>query len=1489
MKQISKSCLISGIFIFLLIKSNLCQPTIYDSNLGIYQCENKSLVINQYLCSPYNNCQNSQFYSLFNSNCMIYCEKGVIAKDEASCSSSQICIDGYQWSSNNLCEKQQKCNQGIINSDLNLYQCLDCSLVIDIRFCNLNCQNLQFYSQSTSKCMTYCGNGFIEYMNCNSNYNLCIDGFIFSKDDNKCIKVKSCQQQIFDKSLNLFLCSNCGLASDIVYCFKGCSAGYFSQTQGCMQYCRNGLIAKDQFSCQTSNNCIDGFQWSQQDSICKKCNYSLIDKDFNLYQCPNCSITSNIKLCSNFCGKFQYYSKQNQCLLYCGNGELSNVADQCLSNFKFCVDGFFKSNLDNKCKRCGDQSTFDSYFNLYTCLNCSFVSNIQDCKNSCQQSEYFSQSLGCRYYCGNGLITYGGQQNCNSATNSCIDGFYFNYQTGKCQKSCVQNIFDSRLNIYQCSNCSLVTNTQYCSNTMNCQNQYFYNINSNKCMFYCGNGLIAQDQASCNNSSTCVDGLWLSIDDNKCKKCDGYILDANLNLFLCQNCGLTTDTKLCVCGSSFYYSLLISKCMAYCGNGLISVNQQSCQTSNICIDGLQWNSQSNKCEACISGVFDEILNIYRCKNCILVTNLDFCQKSCINSQYYSQQYGCMVYCGKGLLAQSQDSCQNTNICIDGFQFNQQEQKCLKCKQTDFVDNIKMYQCENCSLVTDIQFCQNSCSANQFYSQQKKICMYYCGNGVVANDLSQCFSLSSCVDEFYWNPSTNQCEKQQICKQTVIDQSLNLYQCQNCSFVSNIQFCSNSCQNFQYYSWLLDQCMAYCGNGQLAQIQTACQFTNICIDGFQWNLTSNKCEKQQTCNQNIFDQNFNIYQCTNCSLVADIQLCQNSCSNLLFYSQDKGECMTYCGKGLVLNQSQADCLSANICIDKYQFNQQSKQCTYKQTCPLYTDNYIKYCNDCGVVTLTQSCQNSCSNNQYYSQQYKQCMYYCGSGLIAKDKNSCSLTLQCVDGLQLKTYQKCENIQQTACPYTTLPDSFVKICSNCSLVSDKNQCNFCGSFQYYFSKLQKCMFYCGDGLIASCQACCQQPEYCVEGYQLDTSTKQCVQTNCPATTQPDAFIKVCTNCSLVADIKFCQNTCVNINKSYYFLQQDLCMFYCGNGLISQNEDSCKSTTICVDGFQWNSSTKKCEQQQQQNTCPVTTVPDNYVSVCNNCSFVNDTKFCSINCFILQKSFYYSVQQNQCVFYCGKGLIAQFQANCQSTNICIDGFQWNSSNQKCEKQQQIVCEERIVESTLKLYQCPNCSLVTNTQFCKNSCAVSQVYSYANCMVHCGNGLIAKDQMSCQSSNLCIEGFIFTSQGICNPKDSKINQEMDQNFILINILIPLFLVFFIVIFLCWVVKKLKFVSQTQAKDQELQKQQYEEAKIKILKHQQEIDYLKQKENIKPQNELNQNQIILNINNENDIEEQSLSKQTVNMIENFNPYQQNIDSQQQFQQLPILENQESS
>ncbi|KAL4453342.1 hypothetical protein ABPG74_017549 [Tetrahymena malaccensis] len=866
MKQISKSCLISGIFLFLLIKINLCQPIIYDSNLGIYQCENKSLVINQYLCSPYNNCQNSQFFS--------------------------------------------KCNQGIINSDLNLYQCLDCSLVIDIRFCNLNCQNLQFYSQSSSKCMTYCGNGFIvfEYMNCNSNYNLCIDGFIFSQDDNKCIKVKSCQQQIFDKSLNLFLCPNCGLISNIGFCNNGCSAGYYSQTYGCMQYCRNGLIAKDQFSCQTSNTCIDGFQWSQQDGICKKCNYSLIDKDFNLYQCPNCIIISNIKQCSYFCGKFQYQSKQNQCLLYCGNGELSNVADKCLSNIKFCVDGFFKSNLDNKCKRCGDQSTFDTYFNLYTCLNCSFVSNIQDCNNPCKQSEYFSQSFGCRYYCGNGLVTYGGQENCNSANNSCIDGFYFNNQNRNCQKSCVQNIFDSRLNIYQCSNCSLVTDIQ-------------------------------------------------------------------------------------------------------------------------------------------------------CKNCILVTNLDFCQKSCINSQYYSSQYGCMVYCGKGLLAQSQDICQNTNICIDGFQFNQLEQKCLKCKQTDFVDNIKMNQCENCSLVTDIQFCQNSCSANQFYSQQKKICMYYCGNGVVANDLSQCFSLSSCVDEFFWNPYTNQCEKY------------------------------------------------------------------------------------------------------------------------------------------------------------------------------------------------------CSHNQYYSQQEKQCMYYCGSGLIAYDL-FCSFPKQCIDGFEYKGFYKCENIQQTVCPNTTLPDSFVKICSNCSLVSDENLCNFC--------------------------------------------------------------------------------------------------------------------------------------------------------------------------------------------------------------------------------------ERIVESNLKLYQCPNCSLVTNTQFCKNSCAVSQVYSYANCMVHCGNGLIAKDQMSCQSSNLCIEGFIFTSQGICNPKNSKINQEMDQNFMLINILIPLFLVFFIVIFLCWVVKKLKLVLQIQAKNQELQKQQYEEAQIKILNHQQEIDHLKQKENIKLQNELNQNQIILNINNENDIEEQSLSKQTVNMIENFNPYQQNIDSQEQYQQLPILENQES-
>ncbi|EAS00071.1 transmembrane protein, putative (macronuclear) [Tetrahymena thermophila SB210] len=1265
---------------------------------------------------------------------MNYCQNGLISQD-SNCSSTNICIDGYEWNySDQKCKKQSICNESIIDKNLNLFQCQNCSLTTDLKQCQNSCFHYQYYSQSYGECMTYCGNGSVvkqEQPSCQSLFT-CIDGLEQSKIDDKCVRQQTCSQKIYDASLNLFQCLNCTLVSDFKHCENKCDSNYFSAEYGCMAYCGNGIIASNKKSCQLSNLCIDGFQWNLQNNSCKKCDSLVVDKNLKLHQCPNCSIVSDTQYCQNQCKKNQYFSqKNNNCFQQCENGRIQTETKDCSESPIICIDGFEWNKNDNKCVQC-DQSIFDSKFNIYSCSNCSLASDVKDCQNNCQMSEYFSQFKNqCMKYCWNGIIS-NLNEDC-SLSQLCTDGFYWDLTTQKCEKSCDQKVFDSNLQIHQCQNCSFASVIDYCHN---CSSLEYYSAELNMCKYYCGSGIIAPDKEGCQFSNYCIDGYRWSKQDNQCRKCEGDTLDKNLNLFVCSNCSFTSDIQACNrCQSTYYYSQQHSQCVTLCENGLILLDYEyRCSSAKACVDGFQLNNSSNKCEKCNQTLIDANFNLHQCPSCFFVTNIEFCQKKCLNSQYFSQQYGCMTYCGNGFIALDQSSCSKTNVCIDGFQFNESDKKCEKCNQSIFDNSLNIHRCENCSLVTDIKFCSNNCTVDQFYLKEQSKCMNYCENGLIAEDISSCFS--------------------------------NLF----------------------------------------------------CLDGSQWNFITKKCE-----------------------------------TNL-----------------------QTKCPSGNL-----------------------PDSYVKVCSNCSFVTDTQFCKNSCylSNNSYFFEQKNQCWYYCGNGLISQDKSECKTSEICVDGFQWDFQtKKCE--KNYNCP-SILQDAYVKLCSNCSLVTDTNFCqnksfdSFKKVSMYYDQQQNKYMNYCGKGQITSIQSSCnvQTTNTCIDGFQWNSQNQQCEtnqQTLCASYSLSDSYVKICSNCSIVSDTDFCQNNCSASKDYFYYYSQklDACMYYCGNGLIANTKSNCKSITTCIDGLVWNFLTNKCESSLKQN-CPHDSLPDDYVKVCNNCSFVTDTQFCQNECLASQKSYYYHQQSNQCMYYCKNGLIANDYSLCQFSNTCVEGYQWNNQSRKCEKKQ--ICEEKIFDSSLGIYQCPNCSLVVNTQFCQNDCNHSQFYSQANCMIHCGKGLIAKDQKSCKLSNLCIDGFILTEEGKCNPYGAFINQKIDQNFLIMNILIPLLFIFVIIIFVIWVVKKVKGVVKAQAGHSEIIKKQQQEAQKYMIAHQEEIEALKQKLQKIQSVEINQNEIILSMNNQKeDLEEQSLSKQTVNMIENFKELQQDQYSQQQFQENPAFDNQHS-
>ncbi|KAL4480893.1 hypothetical protein ABPG73_020914 [Tetrahymena malaccensis] len=825
----------------------------------------------------------------------------------------------------------------------------------------------------------------------------------------------------------------------------------------------------------------------------------------------------------------------------------------------------------------------------------------------------------------------------------------------------------------------------------------------------------------------------------------------------------------------------------------------------------------------------------------------------------------------------------------------------QCDQSQ-IDDPALKQCQNCSLVTDTNYCFNQCNSGDYYQHEIKSCLKYCGNLKVAKDQASCVDTTYyCILGYQWSFSDNKCIKQYTCSQNVYDSNLGINICQNCSFATNYQYCL-SCQS----SEILDEqdwnCKRYCGNGIIQVPYQTCQSSKTCINGYLYSDSESKCKKCE----NYFDPTFGILLCSNCSLATNQNRC-NQCRKQLFQTKDQ-MCRTYCGQGLIA-LDQNGCLSSKICIDGYQWSVQDNQCKKCDQGVIDQNLQIFQCSNCSLASNTQACQNNCYNQQYYSQTQNKCMVYCqnGNGKISFDLVGCQTSNLCVDGFYFDpSNQQCVKNQQTKCAYAY--DTQVIQCPNCSLVTDSINCSkvecLTSAKPYYSFLFQKCMFYCGNGQISDDQQNCQTSTFCIDGYQWIPSQLKCLKFNnaiCTINFVDGYNLIQCSDCSLVSNILFCTNKCTIPINAYYSQQLQKCMIYCNNGVIAEYTGQCTTTSNqCVDGYSWDSQTQKCIQSS--GTCPPN-LNNPYLQTCPNCSLVTDKQNCSNNCLDTNLNYYYK-QENKCMVYCNNQKIAQSQANCQTSTLCIDGFSWNSQLAKCTNNQQSTCSA-LKNSDQYVFVCPNCSLVTNNSssqsqnyLCQNSCTNSLFpfwnQNFNKCMFYCGNGLIAQAQENCSSSNTCIDGFIFnSSKGLCNPL-SQSNQDVSTNqtavdhliqiaVILIVIIVSL-LIIIIIVFVFNALKKYKSIQekimQLSTQYQQIRKQQQEPEK-QILKDQQEIP------NENQQIEINQNDADANKRNESqDLEEQRQSQYTINFItKNDNQFEQPQFSQQQLQQTPQIEN----
>ncbi|KAL4484522.1 hypothetical protein ABPG74_019699 [Tetrahymena malaccensis] len=202
--------------------------------------------------------------------------------------------------------------------------------------------------------------------------------------------------------------------------------------------------------------------------------------------------------------------------------------------------------------------------------------------------------------------------------------------------------------------------------------------------------------------------------------CDPSYYD-NPDLVQCQSCDLVsnygTETDNCAkCKPNEYFSSFLNfSCYAYCKQNKIAKDQLTCQEdTRSCIYGYQWSTTDNKCvktQSCTQQIYDDVLGLYQCKNCSLVSLLDDCNNTdnkCLASSYFNKfQKTCLTYCGNGILTQFSYSCKSSQQCLSGYQWDNVQNKCKKCDQIALDTLSGLQLCISCPLGN----CSNSQPGN----------------------------------------------------------------------------------------------------------------------------------------------------------------------------------------------------------------------------------------------------------------------------------------------------------------------------------------------------------------------------------------------------------------------------------------------------------------------------------------------------------------------------------------------------------------------------------------------------------------------------------------------------------------------------------------------------------------------------------------------------------------------------------------------------------
>ncbi|EAR88132.2 hypothetical protein TTHERM_00015970 (macronuclear) [Tetrahymena thermophila SB210] len=396
---------------------------------------------------------------------------------------------------------------------------------------------------------------------------------------------------------------------------------------------------------------------------------------------------------------------------------------------------------------------------------------------------------------------------------------------------------------------------------------------------------------------------------------------------------------------------------------------------------------------------------------------------------------------------------------------------------------------------------------------------------------------------------------------------------------------------------------------------------VCND--QYFLLQNECIKGQTPYCIIYDTQENCLLCQQQYIMQ-----QGKCypipmiKNCLIYSYQNPTYCYQCIQNYILFQyngydnTGAQCIKNDYSLEYY---------------PCVGQSQDRYCSQCGLGSSREI-----NTQQCYPVYYE---YFC---LQLKGPNKC---LQCQNNYILVNgicyYQFYKSGDTTSISFQIYYQYQVQLGSetgisgspytcDSSTLQNKN-CQYLNQQGYYLNQLftQRQCYIQQQGL--KCNKCfkniCLDKQYsCKQGYGWSQTFQKCLpqclngmlqikqqQCNYRRLCNKSAIYTTtgisyqCSDCSIVTDIKNCQqeNDC-EINEIYSFKFQK-CMKLCGNGVIADTYSDCKSSNICQDGLDWISQVGKCAYLQN--------IIDSKIYVNQTTQEVNDQ----------QKDIYIQLQKN------------------------------------------------------------------------------------------------------------------------------------------------------------------------------------------------------------------------------------------------------------------------